>query len=364
MKLDKYELNNKQMNKKQMNNNRTSRRNFLKKSAITTGVAAIGSFGMANNSFATEASKNKLPREVWVAGISQMSLKFQTSKLMVDELIRIFKKVAIYQPDIICLPENFPFSNIEKNMEVSEKLEVSEKALQRFSSLAKQYHCYLICPLYTSEGNKVYNTAVVFDRQGSRLGEYRKIHLTEGEIEKGLTPGPLPPPVFRTDFGKIGIQICFDIEWDDSWAMLREQGAEIVFWPSAFAGGQKVNTKAWQHKYLVVSSTRKNTSKVCDITGETIAQTGIWDRNSFCAPVNLEKVFLHTWPFVKQFDEIRKKYVRKVRITTFHEEEWSIIESLSPDVFVADILKEFDLKTHEQHIHDAEIEQIKARMNK
>jgi beta-ureidopropionase len=344
-----------------MKNKITTRRNFLKKSVITTGVAAVSPIVLSASLLDGVSNINKLPREVWIAGISQMDLQTKTSYLMVDELIRIVKDVAIYQPDVICLPELFATSNVVERTKLSERKELTEMILQKFSGLAKQYSCYIICAVNTFEGDKTYNSAVVLDREGARFGEYHKIHLTEGEIKAGLTPGPIPPPVFQTDFGKIGIQICFDIEWDDSWTMLREQGAEIVFWSSAFAGGNMVNTKAWRHKYVVASSTRKNTSKICDITGETVTETGIWDKNFYCAPVNLEKAFLHTWPYVNSFGEIRKKYGRKVRITNFHEEEWSIIESLSPDVFVADIMKDFDMKTHEQHIHDAEIAQIKAR---
>ena len=67
-------------------------------------------------------------------------------------------------------------------------------------------------------------------------GEYRKIHPTIGEMNSGVMPGPLNPPVFQTDFGAVGAQICFDIEWPDGWRKLREAGAEMVFWPSAFAG--------------------------------------------------------------------------------------------------------------------------------
>jgi predicted amidohydrolase len=219
----------------------------------------------------------------------------------------------------------------------------------------------VVYPVYTRENGKTFNSAVFIDRQGNRMGEFRKIHLTEGEIESGLTPGPLQPPVFKTDFGIVGAQICFDIEWDDGWKALRKQGAELVFWPSAFAGGQAVNTKAWQNKYIVVSSTRKDTSKICDITCEVIAQTGIWDKNLICAPVNLEKAFIHSWPYAQRFDEIRAKYGRKVRFVTLHEEEWSIIESLSPDVRIKDILSEFEIRTYEQMMSDAEIAQNKAR---
>ena len=342
-------------------NKKTTRRNFLKKSIITSSLASLGSFGIANNLSSPEEFKSKLPGEVWIAGISQMDLFTKTPQLMVDETIRIIEEVAVYKPDIICLPEVFSTSNVEQQLSFSEKLEFSKKVLAQFSVLAKQHRCYIICSTYTTEKGKAYNSAVVIDRKGVSLGEYRKIHLTEGEIEKGLTPGPLSPPVFQTDFGKIGIQICFDILWDDGWAKLKEQGAEIVFWPSAYAGGVMVNTKARQHKYIVATSTRKNTAKISDYTGGEITKTGIWNKNYYCAPVNMERALLHTWPFVKHFDEIRRKYGRKVKITTFHEEEWSVIESLSPDIAVSDILKEFNLRTFEEHVRESEIAQNRAR---
>lgn len=344
-----------------MKKNRITGRNFLEKSTITAGMATVGALSVPKTSSARTSIQERLPREVWVATVSQMDMIAATSAEMVSKVLAILEKVVAYQPDIVCLPEVFANSNVKKKPGLFERKQLTEMVLEKFSSLARQYKCYIICAVNTFEDNKAYNSAVVLDRNGKNMGEYRKIHLTEGEINAGLTPGPLTPPVFQTDFGKVGMQICFDIEWNDGWTSLGEQGAEIVFWPSVFAGGEMINTKAWQHKYIVVSSTRKNTSKVCDISGEVIAQTGIWDKNFFCAPVNLEKVFLHTWPFVNRFDEIRKKYGRKVRITKFHEEEWTIIESLSPNVFVADIMKEFGLKTHEQHIHDAEVAQIKAR---
>ncbi len=220
--------------------------------------------------------------------------------------------------------------------------------------------CYVVCSIYTKENSHYYNSAIIIDRDGKSVGEYRKIRPTEGEIEGGITPGPLEPPVFKTDFGVIGVQICFDIEWPDGWKRLRESGAEIVFWPSAFAGGKAVNTIAWRNKYCVVSSTRKDTTKICDVSGEEIAWTGRWD-DWICAPVNLEKAFLHTWPYVRRFNDIRAKYGQKIQIKTFHEEEWSIIESRSPDVKVADVLKEFEIKTYEELIGSSELMQEKHR---
>jgi predicted amidohydrolase len=232
---------------------------------------------------------------------------------------------------------------------------------QRFARFARDHGCHVICPIYTIENGRCYNSAVVIDRNGTILGEYRKMHPTVDEIESGITPGPADPPVFKTDCGVIGVQICFDIEWTDGWQKLQRAGAEIVFWPSAFAGGRMVNTKAWQNKYFVVSSTCKDTTKICDISGEEIARTGRWNPHWAVAPVNFEKVFVHTWPYVKSFDAIRTKYGRAIKIVSFHEEEWTLFESLAPDIRIAEVMKEFGILTYAEHITSSEIVQEKAR---
>jgi beta-ureidopropionase len=338
-----------------------SRRSFLGKSTATAGVMALGATGISYSANVQGNSNAKLPREVWIATTSQMGLQAETPVEMVEMMRKIMEKAIIHRPDIICLPETFLTANVKKKINLAEKLETSKKILEDYAAFARKNKCYLIVPVYTSEKGKAYNGAVVINRQGEKMGEYRKIHTTEGELRSGISPGPLKPPVFKTDFGTIGIQTCYDILWDDGWKSLRQQGAEMVFFNAAYSGGQTVNAKAWQHKYVVVSSTRKHTAKICDISGDEIVQTGFWDSNLICAPVNLEKAFLHTWPAVQKFDEIRAKYGRKIKITNYHEEEWSIIESLSPDVLVKDVLREFDIKTHEQHTADAEIAQVNAR---
>jgi predicted amidohydrolase len=251
---------------------------------------------------------------------------------------------------------------VRETKSLAEETDRSAELLTEFMAFARANQCYMICPIYTHENGHIYNSAVVIDRQGNRVGEYRKMHLPEGEIKLGITPGPLQPPVFKTDFGTIGIQICFDINWDTGWKALQQQGAEIVFWPSAYGGGQVISSKAWQNRYVVVSSVNKETAKICDISGEVVAKTGFWDNNLICGAVNLEKVFLFTWPNSRRFDDIRAKYGRKINITTYHEEEWTIIESLSPDVYVKDVLAEFEIRSARQMILEGEMANDRLRI--
>jgi predicted amidohydrolase len=344
-----------------MKTKRISRRNFIQKTAVASGLVTLMPAGTKAEELPVKADGEKQAREVWIACVSQMGLHAATPDHMVDQIFDILREADSYKPDFVCMPELFPFTNVDKKITPEMKVEISGRVVNWFAEYSKKNDCYTICPVHTGRNGKIYNSAVVLDRNGKRIGTYEKIHLADYEIQDGYSCGPLVQPVISTEFGPIGIQICFDIEWDDGWTMLRQQGAKIIFWPSAFAGGACVSTKAWEHKCVVASATNKNTARLCDISGEIIAQTGIWNSNLFCAPINLEKAFLHTWPAVQRFPEIQRKYGRKVRITNFYEEEWSIIESLSPEVYVMDILKDFDLKTHEELTRDAEVLQRKSR---
>jgi len=334
-----------------------SRRSFVKSSAFGAGVFALGGPTLHD----APVASSKLPREAWIASVSTEGFRTPTHKEMLKLVLSNVEIVVKHNPDIICFPETFVFSGVNEKMNLNDKVEFSQEVLSSFADLARENSCYIICPVITSERNKKYNAAVMLGREGNVMGEYRKMHPTENEMADGISPGPPDPLVFKTDFGNVGIQICFDIQWNDGWEHLAKKGAEIVFWPSAFGGGNLINTKAWSNKYAVVSSTLKGNSKICDVSGVELASTGSWQPNWVCSAMNLEKAVIHTWPYVRRFPEIQKKYGRRIRIVNFDEEEYSIIESLSPDVFIKDILKEFNIKTHAEHIASATQRQLEAR---
>lgn len=329
-----------------------------------TALGMVGNtvFGAASASdVSSDSVSGRLPREVWIASI-QGSAPGDTHQEKVKNFIRRMELIVPFKPDIICLPEVCPFDGLPGGRPpVPEIAEVPiGPVCKPFAEFAAKHRCYVFCPTYTRDDGHFYNALVLIDRNGEVVGEYRKMHPTVGEMTSEISPGSLEPPVFHTDFGTIGAQICFDIEWDDGWQAMNEKGAEIVFWSSAFGGGQALNARAQVHKYCVVSSTRKGDSKIIDITGRDIAWTGRW-KNWVCAPVNLERAFLHTWPFVRRFGEIDAKYGSAIRITTCHEEEWSIIESLSPELRVAEVMEEFELKTFQEHIGEADAMQKERR---
>ena len=106
---------------------------------------------------------------------------------------------------------------------------------------AKKYKMAMIVPVYEREQAGVYyNTAAVYDNDGSYLGKYRKNHIphTSGFWEKYFfKPGNLGYPVFRTRHAKVGVYICYDRHFPEGARLLGLHGAEIVFNPSATVAG-------------------------------------------------------------------------------------------------------------------------------
>ena len=247
-------------------NNSTSRRQCLQ-----LGVAGALAGGLAGAGAAPVADQEpRPPREVWVAAMGHMGLQAHNPQEMCRAMLGRMEETLPMQPDIICTPEVFAFAGLS-GYKRSPLPEIAEERsgpiIDQFANFARQHRCYVICSTYTKEASRCYISSVLLDRQGRYLGEYRKANPTDDELELGVTPGPLDPPVFQTDFGTIGIQICYDVNWYENWTRLSRAGVEMVFWPSAFGGGMMLNSLAWMNKYYIVTSTREHPTKIVNPLG-------------------------------------------------------------------------------------------------
>ena len=194
----------------------TSRRQFLKKSAI--GVAGGWMASVNAKAGMTSREHRRLPREVWIGTVSQERMEVNDREDLMAQMLGFLKEMSVTQPDIVCLPETFSRYGNEDGPSFGDSAEtLPYPSLVPFQEFARENHCYLICPIIIREGGKAYNAAIVLDRHGNILGNYKKMHPTIGEMEEGVFPGPDDPPVFDLDFGRIGIQICFDIQWQNGW---------------------------------------------------------------------------------------------------------------------------------------------------
>ena len=119
------------------------------------------------------------------------------------------------------------------------------------------------------------NAATLVGRNGEVVGTYRKVHLVASletqTMEAGATPGH-ELPVFNCDFGKLAIQICYDIEFDYGWRELARKGAELIVWPTQSPQTAHPAFRAAQQRCYIVSSTWRNNASIFEPTGRITAQ--------------------------------------------------------------------------------------------
>jgi N-carbamoylputrescine amidase len=179
-----------------------------------------------------------------------------------------------------------------------------------FSNLAKELGVIIILNLFEKEGEKTFDTSPVITSDGKLIGKTRMVHITEYEFfhEQGYySPGDLGAPVYDTEFGKIGIAICYDRHFPEYMRALGIAGAEIVFIPQAGSVGEwpaglyeaEMQVAAFQNGYFTALCNRVGKEKklvfsgesfVCSPSGEIIAQAQQGKNEILYCDINLAEV--------------------------------------------------------------------------
>lgn len=168
--------------------------------------------------------------------------------------------------DLIALPETFRGQN-DTTQETFDGPTVTAMA-----RLAEKHRTYIVVPIDRKDGARRLNSAVVLDRRGKIAGVYDKLYpfwVEEFTRRPAVQPGQ-SVTVIPTDFGRLGLAICFDVNWAPLWQRLSDLGAELVIWPSAYSAGRTLQARAIDYSYYVMSSTWVPDCLVYDIDGEQL----------------------------------------------------------------------------------------------
>lgn len=108
---------------------------------------------------------------------------------------------------------------------------------ERYSEIAEKYGIVLVTSLFEKRASGIYhNTAVVFDKDGSLAGKYRKMHIPDdpGFYEKFyFTPGDLGFQPIQTSIGKLGVLVCWDQWYPEAARLMAMTGADLLIYPTA-----------------------------------------------------------------------------------------------------------------------------------
>ena len=167
----------------------------------------------------------------------------------------LIKKAAKNKADLVCLQElhTREYFCQSENVDFFEYAESFDDDIEIFSNIAKEHKIILVSSLFEKRAKGLYhNTSVVFDKDGTIAGKYRKMHIPDDPrfYEKFyFTIGDNEFKPIQTSLGKIGVLICWDQWFPEAARLMALGGAEILIYPTAI-GFDKADSKEEQQRQL------------------------------------------------------------------------------------------------------------------
>lgn len=225
------------------------------------------------------------------------------------------RQAAEQDADIVCLPEGATLVGTGLNY-ISASEPIPGPTTEFMGKVAKDQNLYIVVGMLEREGETVYNTSVLIDRQGAVAGKYRKVSLPREEIEGGVTPGD-GFPVFETDFGTVGMMICWDVTFPEAARTLAFNGAEVIFLPIWGGHVKLAQARALENQVYLVSSTYGMKTAVFDLEGEIAAEATEED------PVIVVEVDLNErkfWPWLGDLKNRIRREMPPKNATTYRDD--------------------------------------------
>lgn len=173
-------------------------------------------------------------------GLIQMQVENNKNKNLM-KASQLVNKISSENPDIVILPEMFscPYNSDSFPIYAEEENDYSFNYL---SNIAKTNNIYLVAgSIPEKDGSKIYNTSYVFNREGKKIAKHRKIHLFDIDIknkqkfkESDTLSAGNEVTIFDTEFGKIGLCICYDFRFPELARLMVNKGAKVIIVPASF----------------------------------------------------------------------------------------------------------------------------------
>ena len=173
-------------------------------------------------------------------GLIQMKVKDKKEDNL-HKAARLIDNICKEDVDMVILPEMFSCPYNTKNFPIYAE-EEGDYSYKLLSEISKRNNIYLIAgSIPEKEGSNIYNTSYVFNRQGEKIAKHRKIHLFDIDIKNKqrfresdtLSAGD-KVTVFDSEFGEIGLCICYDFRFPELARLMVDKGAKAIIVPASF----------------------------------------------------------------------------------------------------------------------------------
>jgi predicted amidohydrolase len=236
------------------------------------------------------------PRPVRLATIHHRPRNSPSSLENLRQFAEYVKIASEKEADIVCLPEAITLIGTGQTyVECSES--VPGPTTDFLGKVAREHNLYIVAGILERDGPVVYNTALLIDKSGKLAGKYRKVSLPREEYDGGVSPGD-SLPVFETEFGRIGMMICWESQFPEVARMLARKGAEVLFVPIWGGNLTLVKARAIENQIYLVTSSYDMQSAVFDLEGNLIAEA---NEEEAVAVVEVDLNERKLWPWLGDF---------------------------------------------------------------
>jgi len=258
---------------------------------------------------------------------------------------RVYRTVAdeAKWADIIVLPEVWYGSYV---------VNPGDPMMDIMSNISGSYCTYILCPMYREQDGARYNTVMLFGRNGDVVSVHDKVFPFWGEIHGNpYVDAGADSCVYETDFGNIGVAICFSVNFPEVWRRLDDLGADIVFWPSAYAGGLSVQAHAINHHYYIVTATQERQCAIYDITGEILVHESFADDvYPVRVTLDLDRCVYHENFNVSPIEKMILSHHADIDVCWMAKEHWYALSAKRPGVLVRDIARRYGMEEIRSYI--------------
>lgn len=163
----------------------------------------------------------------------------QNKEKTIEKTCELIKQAAKEKAELVCLQElhQTQYFCQSENTDFFDLANDYEKDINFWSNVAKENKVVLVTSLFEKRSAGLYhNTSVVFEKDGSIAGKYRKMHIPDDPCfyEKFyFTPGDLGFEPIQTSVGKLGVLICWDQWYPEAARLMALKGAQILIYPTA-----------------------------------------------------------------------------------------------------------------------------------
>jgi predicted amidohydrolase len=261
--------------------------------------------------------------------------------------------------DLIALPETWA----DQSLNQPEGLD--GPVISAMAELARKRETYIVCPLDRQDGERRVNSAILLDRSGRIAGIYGKVYPYWNEFNLlPIVEIGADAPVFETDFGRVGLAICFDVNFPEVWKELADNGAELVIWPSAYSAGTTLQAHALNHHYYIVTSTQTADCLVYDIDGQELLYDKGDDINISRITLDLDRGIYHENFNLDKRDLLLAEHGDDVELERhLLREQWFILRAKRPGVSARSLACEYGLEELRDYIDRSrrQIDEMRAR---